>query len=337
MLTGNRLLINLLIGVMFLAVLILTSAYQAHLVWTPVFASELSGLRQTKFIADATSISRKPYVGDKKTFYLPRLPRNAVLPSVPIVTTVRGHYVVGFLSPDKSWLLQDNSDHQETLIRLRDGWSVRPKPFNRAQYWVDASDPCWLPDSRRWVRLEAGGKSLYAIVQARGVATPLQITAIGMPRWTSMWPDLMPSDLLGLIGPDRILAKPHHDGYESLNEKEPFYSFQLGGGLKSVRQFYINLPPGTRVCYDPPALSPDGQLLAWLLAEPDMTTSRQVCYKGFLLAVCHSDGTEMHIITQIPGEGKIRNSGDLPQQLYWLGGNSQVEFVYRGMLWRVSI
>ena len=333
MLTGNR----LSIGVISLAVLLLTSAYQAHLVWTPASASELSGLRQTKFIADATSITRKPYVWGKKTFYLSCLPRNAVLPPVPIVTTVRGHYVFGFLSPDKSWLLQDNSDRQETLIRLRDGWSIRPKPFSQAQYWADASHPCWLPDSRRWVRLEAGGKSLYAIVQARGVAAPLQTTAIGMPRWTSMWPDLMPSDLLGLIGPDRILAKPQHDGYQSLDGKEPFYSFQLGGGLKSVRQFDIHLPPGTRVYNALPALSPDGRFLAWLLAETNTTASREVRYKGFLLAVCRSDGTGMHVVSRIPREGIIRDSGDMPRQLYWLRGSRQMEFVYQGMLWTVGI
>ncbi len=178
-------------------------------------------------------------------------------------------FIHGLLSPDGKWVLEEasiNDFHDFQMFRIQDGFSCTRHPHLEHAYWVSGSDALWLPDSRHWVQLFAGKKSLYTVIADRSSDAWSQ-KAIGLPRGTQGGWDLMQSYLLGFIGPGCVLATCDKDG--DPNDQvisRPFYSFRLGAGADQVKAYSIFLPPGAREIENP-VLSPDGTRTRLALRE----------------------------------------------------------------------
>ena len=235
-------------------------------------------------------------------------------------------------SPDGKWL----------LLQQHDGFIVMPKDRSRTikrkisekEFWATCSNVLWMPDSRQWVCLMAGKKSIYAVVLSRQKKGILRKLPIGYPRGTiTMW-DLMGSRLLGFIKPNRVLALPLRD--PPLNEgkprKVPFYEFSTGEGKPQVREFLITLPKEAQEPREV-ALSPQGNQLAWLLY---LAPSDEAKVNEVQLVVSRPDGTAMRVV----GSFKIAGATsfyDLPRQLTWLPEGKRVSFVYKKVRWTVPL
>ena len=158
---------------------------------------------------------------------------------------VRARYLrlaAGRLSPDGKWGLNWSP---------RSNWvDAELTPVNGSQFgrkitqsvpkrglWTTASNAIWLPDSKGWVGVASGDRSLFVVEQYLN-SKAARFKPIGYPKWTVVFPDLMPSDLLGFVAPGRVLAFVHQDGYgrpKDNRRRVPFYQFSVGPGPAHLR------------------------------------------------------------------------------------------------------
>lgn len=242
------------------------------------------------------------------------------------------------LSPDGKWrLTQVGGGESACTARAVDGSRSIRRKLPPGQFWTDNSNKIWLRDSRSWVGLMAGHKSLYAVVQSVDTPGAARSTPIGFPRWTRMFPDLMPTDLLGLVGEDRVLAKPHQDGWSrgGRPREVPFYEFSASSGAANLREYSVELPAGTDD--GEVALSPDGRQVAWVLyVVPEDAQGNRGQLQAIQLAISNTDGSAMRILGTIPREPrKAGRTGRLDP--FWLPTGKHLGFFYDGQEWLVPV
>ena len=304
------------------------------------FAVHRRNICASNFVVNPASITHKPlqWKIPGPAFVLAHLLPQSVVPPVPVIAKAGRELTVGFLSTDRHWLLvPDWKSLGCEAIRLPDGRSVGKGYSYQGEFWASASNPLWMPDNRHWIRLEAGPrKRIFCIVQERGHRSKGQQIAIGTPPATESFPDLMQSDLLGLIAPDRVLARVHHASTASLYREEPFFSFRVSGGTPNVRSFRVRMPKNTILYSDSPVLSPDGRRLAWLL-RPQLSTSSNTNVGELLIACCDSDGTGMHTVGHIRAKTPAPNRITPPAELCWLRDGRHIGFTYCNAVWTVPI
>lgn len=242
---------------------------------------------------------------------------------------------VGVLSPDGKWRLW--AGKEQRLARATDGSRVVRRRA-QSRFWAFASDnTIWLPGSRRWVTLMAGDRSLYAVVE--GLDGANREVPIGNPRCTISWPDLMPSTLLGLVR-SRLLAKASRDYYEG-DTRMPFYSFGISGGPPRVREFSIAWPRGASD-WDEVALSPRGDLLAWLFYFRRSQGPNDYRIGEVRLMLSRPDGSRMRTVARllvapsVAADRLLTHYSNLPRQIGWLGDGS-VRFVYQNARWKIAV
>jgi hypothetical protein len=196
------------------------------------------------------------------------------------------------------------------------------------EFQVPASNKLWAPDSRSWIGLMAGEKSLYVAVQGLDRAGAVRRVPIGFPKGTSVWPDLMQSELLGFIGADRILARPLSDYWGPWVH---CYEFSLRAARGDVREYTIQLPTGT--ADRKVVLSPTGSKLAWILyrvpqgdhEQPGKRQAEQV-------AISNTDGSNMCVLGEVVPDTRVGL-----RSLSWLPDESGLTFDYKESRWRVLV
>jgi hypothetical protein len=97
----------------------------------------------------------------------------------------------GLRSPDSNWeLFQWIGRSGDCTVVARDGSRSIVRKTKVGEFWASASNAIWTPDSRSWVRLMAGEKSLYVVVQSLDAVALVRKISIGYPKWTVMtyWP-----------------------------------------------------------------------------------------------------------------------------------------------------
>jgi hypothetical protein len=252
-------------------------------------------------------------------------------PEAPSEARRRGLWP-GLVSPDGRWELNWTMDPQwATVVVARDDSRFIARRQPDREFWALASNKIWTPDSRSWVGLLAGERSLYVVVQSLDAVGPVRKVSIGYPKWTAMGFDLMSSDLLGFTDADRVLARPTGaDGWprQGTARKVPFFEFDVHSDHSSVREFTIALPEGTDT--GEVVLSPTGDRLAWVLYEGSRGDPKAV-----QLAVCQTDGREMRVIGTL-----LREPWDETHQhrrLAWLPDGAHVSFSHGGSRWSVPV
>lgn len=240
----------------------------------------------------------------------------------------------GLVSPDGKWTLTWSLD--ESTVVSRNGSRKVTRALSKGKFWTLASDKIWNPDSRAWVGLLAGDRSLFAVVQSLDTPGAVLI-GLGYPKGTVNWPDLMRTELLGFIGPDRVLARPTGPDEWALRgkpQKVLFYEFNLSSKDPNLREYEITLPQG--VVNGEVALSPHGNQLAWILyvgsrwKDPSVPRPQDV-----QLAISNRDGSDIRIIGTLPREAG--DGGDYHRQLEWLPDGERISFCHGGARWSVPI
>src|SRR5205809_2959256 len=70
------------------------------------------------------------------------------------------------VSPDRKWALDCSIRlASECHVTAQDGSRRVTRTWPQREFWTSASNVIWTPDSRSWVGLLAGERSLYAVVQ----------------------------------------------------------------------------------------------------------------------------------------------------------------------------
>jgi hypothetical protein len=189
-----------------------------------------------------------------------------------------------------------------------------------------------MPDSRSWVTLTGGEKSLYAVMQGLDTPEVQARTALGYPRGTVVWPDLMGSTLLGCTGPRRVLATPNTDRSPRRGKPRsiPFYAFDVGAGPAHLVQYAVTLPEGRDA--GEVALSPEGKRLAWLLHEVPEVHDAPGPLASVQVAVSGTDGTSMQVLAILRRKefGEERNA---PRKLHWSPDGKEIRFSFAGFEW----
>ena len=254
---------------------------------------------------------------------------------------VRARYLrlaAGRLSPDGKWGLNWSP---------RSNWvDAELTPVNGTQFgrkitqsvpkrglWTTASNAIWLPDSKGWVGVASGDRSLFVVEQYLN-SKAARFKPIGYPKWTVVFPDLMPSDLLGFVAPGRVLAFVHQDGYgrpKDNRRRVPFYQFSVGPGPAHLREYSIILPAG--MDHYPPVLSPSGKWLAWLLVEtPRTRPSGEDLTRRVVLAVSDPDGANWTYLADL---SKTHPSDrlEIPYLSEWTPDGKGLRFGYANQRW----
>jgi hypothetical protein len=239
-----------------------------------------------------------------------------------------------------------------------------PKP---GAFWVDASNPIWLPDSRHWVQLLAGDHSLYAVVEGVDAPGVIRQVPIGSPKGTMSGFDLMRTRLLGCTPTGRVLATPDgFDDYRSpgTERKINFFEFSVDGGPARLKQYTIGLPKAGEgydgdIALSPDeevALSPRGDRLAWLVRVPApeeqlplwqrlsqgiptrrSSEPRPRAQPLIELRTSRLDGGDMKVIGYMEPERDTKQPAKgVPYGLHWLPDGQHVSFLYDGALWTVA-
>lgn len=248
-----------------------------------------------------------------------------------------------FVSPDGRWVLVPlieravATDGSRTLDMTR-GYQ----------------DEClWLPDSRHWVTLDSHGGGLTALVQGLEQSRAVRAVPLGSPDGITRGWGNVGADLLGMVGPDRILAQTTpmraEDGFSwewarrllGLPARHGrawmrFFEFSVGGpGAPAVRQYTVPLPAS--VTRASAALSRQGRL-AWLLFHTTGEYDQHLRYVD--LTVSHPDGAQMRTIGRLvmdPASYKAQDESQWPDKLTWLPDGAHVRFVFKDMLWTIPI
>jgi len=260
------------------------------------------------------------------------------------------------ISPDcKKALWEDGTSVQSLSLDASSPISMAPLP---KEFWTTASQPLWMPDSKRWIQLCAGSQGLVAVVHAEGKTSPHQEINIGYPKGTSGGYDLLRTHLIGVTQTGSVLAT-HAEAsrYPSpqISRHIRLFEFSLDPIKPNVREYTIELPrSGERFESDfalasdeEIELSPQGDRLAWLVNRrvdfpaPDWLSRwlpRTSVTPRFYteLRVTNLDGTHVKTIGSIE---RKPNNGNRPEarpfRIHWLPAGRHISFIYDGALWAV--
>lgn len=257
----------------------------------------------------------------------------------------RARYILlaaGRPSPDGKWRLNWSPGNNRVAAELTpvNGSQLGPKTRQsvpKRGFWATASNAIWLPDSKGWIGVAAGDRSLFVVEQYLN-STAARFKPIGYPRWTVAWPDLMPSDLLGFVAPGRVLAFVHQDGYARPRDNRrrvPFYQFSVGPGPARLREYSIILPAG--MDHQPPVLSPSGRWLAWMLEEtPQSRGSSQELTRRVVLAVSDPEGRNWTYLADL-SRTHPSDRLEAPFLFEWTPDGTALVFGYANQRWRFPI
>ncbi|MCW3096881.1 MAG: hypothetical protein JWL77_2499 [Chthonomonadaceae bacterium] len=258
------------------------------------------------------------------------------------------------ISPDGKKALWEEAGHGRSFRSTPlDSSSPLSRTLLSDKFWATASNPAWMPDSKRWLQLLATDKGIAAVVCEDGKAEPVQEINIGHPKGTSSGYDLMRTHLLGCTQTGRVLATPEGaDGYRNAQDSRhiDFFEFSLDSTHPNVREYTIALPKGedgydnnVALARDEEVeLSPHGDQLAWLLHRqiefsaqrwlsrwlPGMATTPRLFTE---LRITNLDGGDGRTIGMIEFKKNSRiGSDERPFGMHWLPDGRHISFVFNG-------
>jgi hypothetical protein len=212
------------------------------------------------------------------------------------------------------------------------------------------SNILWFPDSRRWVSLGwyKGPRQQGFFVIEQGLEPKQSVlrASLGVPRPTTMFPQVSGIRLLGFVGSDRILAGPSIS-LDSYNYEEPVRLCQFSAGPSlNWKEYTLPLPPGA--CALDMALSPDGKRLALIVSHyerPPVSPFQRLFGRWWpsplprpqqtiRLYTVSPEGKEWRTLGNLPAEGVHIHSYPF-YNLQWLPDGKHLSFICQKALWTV--
>jgi len=260
------------------------------------------------------------------------------------------------LSPDcKKAFWEDSDGLRSSSFGASSPTYTTPR---RKDFWATASQPVWMPDSKRWIQLFAGSQGLVAVVHAEGKTSPEQEIKIGNPKGTSSGYGLLRIHLIGVTPTGSVLATSEAgSNHQSphLTRHIPFFEFSLDPARPKFREYTIELPRAgarfesefTLAMDEEIELSPQGDHLAWLVHRQVNSPSpgwlsrwlprASVAPRFYTeLRVTDPDGTNVRTIGSIEWKPQSRNNAaERPYRMHWLPDGRHISFIYDGSLWAV--